>query len=272
MKYKMITSDFDDTLLRSDNTISQRTKDAIVAYVKAGGVFTISTGRMHESIQKRLIDAGIDNMSFPLISFQGALVTDSITREHIYEKPMDKELALAFARECERMGLYYHCYSFDTLYVKSITEENEFYCKVCDIEAKEVGDLIEFIQKTDIVIAKMLVIESEQNMPETLKTMISRFPQANIVTSNPRLLEIVNKDAGKGNTLLRVAKSLGIKGEECIAIGDSMNDYSMIEAAGLGVAVDNACDALKKIAGLITTSNNEEGVAKILEDATADIL
>ena len=87
-----------------------------------------------------------------------------------------------------------------------------------------------------------------------------------ITISKPYFLEFMNKEVDKGASLTRLANILGVKIEEVIAIGDSYNDLTMIKAAGLGVAMGNAVDAVKEIANLITTSNEENGVAKVIND------
>ena len=85
--------------------------------------------------------------------------------------------------------------------------------------------------------------------------------QLNIVFSKPFFLEATDKNASKGTALLKVAEMYGIKPQEVIAIGDSENDISMIRNAGLGIAVANAKERIKKEADFVTLSNNESGVA-----------
>lgn len=83
--------------------------------------------------------------------------------------------------------------------------------------------------------------------------------------STPFFLEFLNKNVNKGLGLQLLAKHLGIKRKEIIAIGDAENDRHMIEYAGLGIAMGNAFESIKEIADYITDSNDEDGVAKAIE-------
>jgi hypothetical protein len=78
-------------------------------------------------------------------------------------------------------------------------------------------------------------------------------------------IEIVNKGVSKGRALKILGGYLGIEREEMIAIGDSENDIEMIKFAGLGVAVENAIDEVKKVADFITKSNMEDGVKYVID-------
>ena len=86
----------------------------------------------------------------------------------------------------------------------------------------------------------------------------------NYFKSNPNFLEIVPTNVSKGNTLKVLIEQLEIKQDEVIAIGDDENDISMIRFAGLGVAMENAKESVKEIADYITSSNEENGVGKVI--------
>ena len=102
--------------------------------------------------------------------------------------------------------------------------------------------------------------------PEILDIAIKRIPKEfqdrfTIVKSAPFYLEILGKTTNKGAAVLHLAKQLGIKNEETMAIGDEENDRSMLEVVGHSVVMENGNPALKKIATHITKSNDESGVA-----------
>ena len=106
--------------------------------------------------------------------------------------------------------------------------------------------------------------------PEILQKAIDNLPEDlyekyTVVRSAPYFLEFLNKEANKGTGVGMLADHLGIKKEEVICVGDAGNDLHMIEYAGLGVAMENATDDVKEKAGYITKSNNEDGVAHVIE-------
>jgi len=117
----------------------------------------------------------------------------------------------------------------------------------------------------EIKAIKMMMIDE----PEILDEAISKIPECfkekyTTVKSTEFYYEILNKEASKGNALKKLAAHLNIPIEETMAIGDNENDLSMIEAAGIGVAMGNATDSVKAAAQVETTSNDEDGVAEIL--------
>ena len=106
--------------------------------------------------------------------------------------------------------------------------------------------------------------------PEILNEAVKKVPDwvyedFNAFSSSPFFFEITNKAVDKGAGLSHLAQSLNIKQEEVIACGDESNDYSMIKYAGLGVAMGNAIDRVKAVANYITDTNDNDGVAKVIE-------
>ena len=115
-------------------------------------------------------------------------------------------------------------------------------------------------------IIKMMMIDE----PEVLDPAITKLPlhfteKYTTVKSTPFYYEIMNKNASKGNALAKLADHLGLNKDEVMAIGDNENDLSMIDYAGIGVAMGNATENVKTIADVHTTSNDEDGVAQIIE-------
>lgn len=275
MKYKMIVSDFDGTLAKSDDTISNETVNAIKEYTDAGGLFIISSGRMRDALEPRLKELKLDNVKMPISSFQGALVTDSLTGDVIYKVPMEKSIAIEAIEIAEQNDIYVHCYDENYLYTEKECEFCTLYCeysKVLD-KVKYVNKLSDFVKNNDIDVVKVTIIDDADKMDNTLSLINNALDgKTNFVKAAPVLIEAVDKSAGKGNTNSFIAKMFGIDKSEIIAIGDSMNDYSMVTAAGLGVAVENASEELKNAASLIAPSNDNDGVAYVLRKAIANEL
>ena len=114
----------------------------------------------------------------------------------------------------------------------------------------------------------LLFADSEKRMKA--KQELLQIPFIEVSSSLPQNLELNRKGGNKGNGLLALADYLGLKREELMACGDSDNDYSMIEAAGLGVAMANASKEIKNLADAVTLSNDEDGVAYAIKKWVLD--
>lgn len=267
MKYKLFVSDFDGTALRSDRTVSKKLIEAIKDYREAGGTFVISSGRMYESIVAHAHMLGLGDVNMPICSQDGGLIKESLSGKIIAVTAMPKSDVLAFVLECERLGRYCQIYSSDTLFV---AEENEFnlkYCEVSKIGKRVVGKLSDFVASSDLDFVKVLL---HGDAEEGLRYFQGRYAGIRFFLSSATFLDGASINAGKGNGLKKLCAHLSIDVGESIAVGDSMNDISMIEAAGLGVAVANADVRLKDKAKLIVPSNDDDGVAYLLNMALYD--
>lgn len=277
MKYKFIASDFDGTLLNSNNTISKRNVEAINEYIKAGGIFAVSTGRTYEAVFKRLPELNYpQNFNVPVISFQGSLITDFQSKKHMRKILMDNEILIKVTRYAKKHNIYCHIYSVDNVFVDKKCEISDYYCSYNRIldSVKYVGDLAEFIKRENPEIIKAIYIGDEDEITEILNRVNHDLKGEVLFTrSFSRFIECVSPLSGKGNAVLFAANELGIKNEEIICIGDSMNDLSMIQSAALGVAVQNADPELKKCAGLVTpVTNDGDAVAWLIEKALNNTL
>ncbi len=119
----------------------------------------------------------------------------------------------------------------------------------------------------DLNIIKMMMIDE----PALLDSVIPQLPAAlteqyNVVKSAPFFLEVLNKKAHKGAAVKKLAEHLGIDQSEVMAIGDNENDLTMVEYAGIGVAMANATENVRNMADVITASNEEDGVAKVINE------
>ena len=270
MKYKIIASDFDGTLLRSDRTVSRRTVDAIARYRSLGGLFTVSTGRMFGSIQRSLFQLGMQDVNVPIIAMDGGIIQESISGKVLASYPMPRLQVAEFCQECEKLGCYFHIYT-DKLYVEKANDINRDYCAVTKIEMHEVGKLSRFVRENaDLKILKVLI--ADDNAEKLLDVFKDRYEGIQFFMSWSTYLDGAAVEAGKGNGVRKLADMHGIDLSQVIAIGDSMNDISMVSEAGLGVAMQNADDRLKKHADIIAPSNDDDGVAYIIEKAIRDEL
>lgn len=261
MSYKLIACDMDGTLLTNDKKISERNKKAIADANKLGTVFAISSGRPPVSVA-RYAESLPERT--PVIALNGALITRLGDEQPIFECPLEKETALEIFEHAKKLGAVYVAWCSNVLYASSLCPEIETYCTLSKVKPIVITDHAALAESS---ISKILLIAE----PETISDYIKYFDcnlvrPASYCTSNPRFLEIFNKKASKAIALGWLAEYLGLDISETIAFGDGYNDLDMLLAAGLGVAMDNACDEIKAQCGLVAPSNEEDGVAQIIEE------
>jgi Cof subfamily protein (haloacid dehalogenase superfamily) len=259
MKYKLIVSDLDGTLLDSNREISKRTKELIKEFTEKGGIFTFATGRMEASVGKYLDYLDISD---PVVIYNGAKVVDIKKGVVLFEELLEYDLAktaLKIAAEYEWDVLLY---LDKKIYVNEITDVIEEYMLKDGVYCEAVGRLDEFLKCEP---TKILIIGNPNCFAPYIEQLQKQINTSlNYVFSEHNYLEILPGDASKGSALKKFAESINISIEQTIAIGDNLNDLSMIKAAGLGVAVENAQDEVKKCADYITKGNDDEGVAEVI--------
>lgn len=268
MKYKMIVSDFDGTIYRDDYTISKECIDAIEDYKKAGGLFFIATGRLYQAIKPH---TKLFNLVNEVITYQGGGVYDLTSDKMVLSYSINDDLASDIYKNVMEQYpdttmpmMFYNdlCYTaFENKPVSdfaSIVKVSVNYTKV---------PISEYIEKNKISPNKILFLVEPKHGEEVVSFLKEKYgDKINVNRSNIVLIEIVSKDASKGNAVKWLANKYNINREEIICIGDAENDNSMIEYAGLGVAMGNAMDTTKRVADFITDTNNNDGVAKVIRE------
>jgi len=260
MSYKLVAVDMDGTLLNEKLEISSRTKEAIVKAKEKNVQVTLATGRMYQSV---LPFAQELDLAIPLITYNGALVKDSATGEVYYHEPIPLDVSQEIIALVKDKNVNVNLYVDDTLYVKELNERTKLYVSIAKVEAIPVGDLASFLKFPP---TKILLIGEPEELAKIAEEIRGKLTgKVEVTTSNPRFLEIISHKVTKGQALKTLAEKLRIKQEEVVAFGDSYNDLSMIEYAGLGVAMGNAPQDIKDKADLLALSNKEDGVADVLE-------
>lgn len=265
LKYKMIVSDFDDTILHDDLTYSEKFVDAVQRYTDKGGKFVIATGRMTSAVIDKCRKIGING---ELISYQGAVITDIESGKTVDTTPIPCETAAEVSRYIDKMGLYHHIYEDEKIVAEKFSDYGEMYARFCDCETVSAGmPLYRYISEKRVEPVKILIMEDPENVEGHIRELDARFNGRVLInTSKTWLIEIISIDINKGIAVRKLAEKYGFKREEIICIGDSLNDAPMIEYAGLGVAVKNGSKAALSVADIIAPSNEEDGVAYIIEE------
>ena len=260
MQIKLIASDMDDTLLNKDCKISERNAAAIRKAVEAGIVVMIATGRMYVSACPYALDLGLD---VPLVTYNGALVKESKSGRVLHEHKMKIETAQEILDYCKAKGYYVQVYVGDKILIK---EENEFfrmYTRISGIPTTPMGDALYTATEAPY---KLLAMTESGEFAAAWDDFAKRFAgKVDVTSSKDNFLELMEPGVNKWEAVKAVAASYNIKPEEIMCIGDSNNDISMIKNAGIGVAMGNAKDSVKQYAKIVTASNNDDGVALVIE-------
>lgn len=262
--YKAVFLDLDDTLLDSNKNISEENKEAIKYVQDKGGLVCIASGRSIEATKKY---KNMAEASRYIIYSNGAGIFDCDANEKLFSADIEKEICFKLYNYSVENDIGIR---IDTPYGRFISEEK--YALKLDIVFKpEEGGKI--IIDNDVLQISFLSEEEEkrskaidfvkENIPKTIKieNIFKTGYQEEFFAIN-----LVNANVSKGNAINGLCKFLKIDIKDVIAIGDGLNDISMIKTAGLGVAMENAAPELKAVADEITTTNLENGVAKILKE------
>ena len=259
-KFKLVAVDLDDTLLAEDLSITDRVKEAVKAVRAAGVHITVSTGRMYRSAARIAGELGIE---IPLITYQGALVKNSLSGEVLVYRPLPLDCARELIARVHQLGYHLNTYLDERLLVERDTPEGHRYKSIAGVEMEVVGDFLNYLDRDP---TKIVVIAKEPLIDQLAAELIPLYRgRAHISKSKPHFLEFSHPQATKGQALAFLASYFRVKREEVMALGDGYNDLDMLEYAGLGVVVDNARDEIKERADYVTSASFGDGVVEALE-------
>ena len=258
MKYKLIASDLDGTLLNDNSEITGRTKAAIRAAIAKGALFVPATGRPLCGVERVNILLEGD---MPFVLFNGAKVMTGKTKRLLFEQNLDSACALGIWQLGLERDIPIIIWVDETLYINRDCDEVREYRKITGATIHLTDD-ISGLQG----ITKMLWLCDPAQALRWQDELNARFAgRVNCHTSWPQMLEFVDAKASKGLALAAIGAAYGIDRSEMIAFGDNYNDVSMLEYAGLGIAMANAPEDIKAKCQEVTLSNNEDGVAVAME-------
>lgn len=257
---KAAAFDLDDTLLRADLSISLFTKDVFHRLRNSGFTFIAASGRTRMSMKPFVDELGCVSIC---ISCNGAQIWDPVTEKIFCTELFPVDLCLEIAAFGNEYGCYAQTYSDDKFYFNEYSEYSRRYASASRLPGEYVGNLVDFIREPR---SKILMMAEEAKIASMLADARERFAgRASVTCSKAYFLEFNPIQATKGNALRKAADILGIRAEEIAAFGDSLNDLSMLQAAGRAVAVSNARKDILPFCSDVCPSNQEDGVAQFLD-------
>ncbi len=270
MNYKLIAIDMDGTLLNSQNQISDNNKKILKLATEKGIQVVITTGRIYTSA---LFYAKLIGAITPIIACNGAYICEYHRNNVIYDSPIELVDIKMIIDVLEEKNMYYHFYDNENFYTRRLDYSSLRYYKWN--KKQKPGDRInieivdapyQIIKNRKVKVYKFVVMDKDKEKLKQAREILTNNTNIEIVTSMSNNFDIMNKGVSKGNSLQYLYRLFKIDRSKIIAIGDNENDISMIKFAGLGIAMGNATEELKKQANLITHTNNEDGVYKALKD------
>ncbi|MCL2126803.1 MAG: Cof-type HAD-IIB family hydrolase [Treponema sp.] len=261
---RLLALDLDDTLLRSDLTISYKTRHAIKQAVAAGVTVVLASGRIPAAMKHFAGLLAMNRRNGYLICNNGTIIQESNTGNIIHEVRIETAAALTAFDLADAEGFPVQIYEDEVMYV---SRPNEY----ADYDQKLTGLRQVVVEHFRAMVAggcHKLLIPGDPKLLAPLETLMRTYlgDDITLFTSKPYFLEILPAHTDKGTALAKVAGLLGIGSGEVLAIGDSMNDEAMLRWAGISVAMANSDKRIKDIADLVTTkSNDDDGVVEIIE-------
>lgn len=261
MRYRLLATDVDETLLPHAGGISDRVRAAIGRAQQQGVLVTLASGRTFGDTSKYARELGID---LPLISHQGALVKHPLSGEVLHEDLLPTEIMREVIHFCRERDLHLNVYIDDETFMEKTGREFELYSALSRKPQQPVPDLMDVL--TRMPTKFIMVSTTPEGIEATLPLVRAHFAgRLSVLRSHPLLIEGVMATVSKGRALAVLAKYLGVRQMETAAIGDNENDMEMLAWAGLGMAMGNATPQVQAVADCVLPPISEDGAAYGIE-------
>lgn len=264
MKYKILVLDLDGTLTNKKKEITVHTKETLIRAQEAGVKIVLASGRPTYGIVPLAEELRLGDFEGYILSYNGGQIIDWKTKKMMYENELDPKV-YPYLYECAKKNGFV-ILSYKDEYIVSEDAGNPYVQHEAFLNRMPSITVPNFLEVFDFPVPKCLIVGD----PEPLSVLEQKMKQdlegrMNVFRSEPFFLELVPNGIDKARSLAVLLDELGMKPEEMVAVGDGFNDLSMIQFAGLGVAMANAQDVVKEAADYVTLSNEEDGVAAVVE-------
>lgn len=283
--YKLVAIDLDGTMLNQYGIITEKTKKAISKAQEKGVEVMIASGRAITSV-KRFSKEINSNKYF--ISGNGAITYDIKNNKILYENILSKTKALKIIKICEENSIYYNVYTENGIIAKNLSYNTLYYYKDNLTKPDEnrthiniVENVYDYFEQREEKILKIMICDEHKTVFNSIVRKLKELSEIEVleishmsrkiikqgtdeITLEYFYTEVSAKDVDKWNALEEIIGLMNISKEEVVTIGDNANDLKMITNAGLGVAMGESAPYVKQSADIIAPTNDEDGVAIIL--------
>lgn len=265
MKYKLLVLDVDGTLLNDEREISKRTLAALLKVQQMGVRIVLASGRPTYGLMPLAKTLELGNYGGFVLSYNGCQIIKAQNGEILFERRINPEMLPYLEKKARKNGFAIFTYHDDTLITDS--PDNEYIKNEALLNNLKIIREDEFSTAIDFAPCKCMLVSDkekaliglEQHWEKRLAGTLDAF------RSEPYFLEVVPCGVNKANTLGALLEHLGVTREEVIAVGDGVCDVTMLQLAGMGVAMGHSQDSVKVCADYVTASNEEDGVALAVE-------
>ncbi len=264
MKYKLLVLDLDGTLTNTRKEVTEHTRTTLIKAQEQGLKIVLASGRPTYGIAPLANLLQLDKYEGYVLSYNGGEIIDWKTGELLYKNLLDPEV-LPYLYQCANDN-HFAIVTYDGEYVLTEYPDDEYVLKEALLNVMKIKKVDNFLKAVQHPIAKCLIVGEPTRLAVLEKEMYNHLQdRMGVFRSEPYFLELVPKGIDKAQSLAVLLKEIGMTKDEMIAVGDGFNDLSMIKYAGLGVAMSNAQEVVKENADFITLSNEEDGVAHVVE-------
>lgn len=264
MEYQMLVLDLDGTLTNSKKELTEPTRKALIEIQEAGRKVVLASGRPINGVKPLADKLNLAKYGGYMLSFNGARITHCTTGANVYNKTLPQEVIrpiFDIAKAYPGVDLI----TYDDTRIFSGLKPNRYTEIESSINSMEIIPVDDFASHITFPINKLLIPGEPEVLEKIMDVLNKRFHKfLNIYRSEPFFLEIMPQNIDKAHSLHRLLNSIGLTADSMICCGDGYNDLSMIEFAGLGVAMENAQPVVKENADFITKSNDDEGILHVI--------
>jgi Cof subfamily protein (haloacid dehalogenase superfamily) len=270
MDKKIVFLDIDGTLVNSEKKITKATKESLMRIQKAGVKLAIASGRPSKGVIPYAQELELEKYAGYILPFNGGNIINYSTKEVVYSNTLSMDVVKKAYDLSKEYGVELITYKGDT--ILSETDDNPYLLIESTINKMDV-EKVECVYDaiTESPVKCLLLGDGDYlaGIENEIKEKIGN--DANVFRSEPFFMEIVPQGIDKAAAIEALIGTLGIRQEETVAFGDGYNDVSMIQYAGLGVAMSNGCDRIKEVADYIAPDNNSDGIAHVINKFFSEI-
>ena len=265
MKYKLLVLDVDGTLLNNAREISNRTLAALLKVQQMGVRIVLASGRPTYGLMPLAKTLELGNYGGFILSYNGCQIIKAQNGEILFERRINPEMLPYLEKKARKNNFTIFTYHDDIIITD--TPENEYIISEAVLNNQKIIKEDEFSTAVDFPPCKCMLVSNDEEALIVLEDHWRRQLNGtlDVFRSEPYFLEVVPCGIDKANTLGALMEKLNIKREEVIAIGDGVCDVTMLQLAGMGIAMGHSQDSVKVCADYVTASNEEDGVAQAVE-------
>lgn len=267
--YKLVAIDMDGTLLNSKSEVTPFTGKVINELTDRGIIVVFVTGRLLAGVK---IFPQIIKSNRWVIACNGAYTINTGHNSVSFDNPLRIPDCMKIVKLLKSNSVIFQYLTFDQIVGEKIDKRMKYYYEVNSrlpekrrIRLRTVDNCLEAIQKEKSIYKILMNLDCDDEFHNILR-QINEVSNVSVYKSGKGLYDMMNKGVSKGAALEMLAGTLKIKRDEIIAIGDSQNDISMLEFAGTAIAMGNADEEVKKAAGYLADTCDNDGAARILKE------